>query len=151
MATGENILLGYGIVSINNIPFEVAYNDLRKKKSVKEMLDFYSVDEIVAELSKNIKEVDIDAKEFLVSLDIEEKDIISDFMILSWMDWVINDITQMNLNLNDNDFKHFAEERNLKEKSEYADRWREKVTQETVNYGLYHTPFDKWAVGDYGV
>ena len=49
--------------AINNIPFEVAYNDLRKKKSVKEMLDFYSVDEIVAELSKNIKEVDDELEE----------------------------------------------------------------------------------------
>jgi hypothetical protein len=49
--------------AINNIPFETAYNELRKKKSVKEMLDFYSVDEIIAELNKNIKEVDDELEE----------------------------------------------------------------------------------------
>lgn len=49
--------------AINNIPFEAAYNELRKKKSVKEMLDFYSVDEIIAELSKNVKEVDDELEE----------------------------------------------------------------------------------------
>ena len=49
--------------SIQGVTFEVAYNDLRKKKSVKDMLDFYSVDEIIDELSKNIKEVDDELEE----------------------------------------------------------------------------------------
>ena len=44
--------------SIKGIKFEEAYNELRKKKSVKDMLDFYSVDEIIDDLSKNKKEVD---------------------------------------------------------------------------------------------
>ena len=57
----------------------------------------------------------------------------------------------MNLSLNDNDFKHYSEEKNLKEKSTYADRLREKVSQEMTNYGLYRTPFSQWAVGNYGI
>lgn len=44
--------------SIKGIKFEEAYNELRKKKSVKDMLDFYSVDEIIDDLNKNKKEVD---------------------------------------------------------------------------------------------
>lgn len=44
--------------SIKGVKFEEAYNELRKKKSVKNMLDFYSVDEIIDDLSKNKKEVD---------------------------------------------------------------------------------------------
>lgn len=44
--------------SIKGVKFEEAYNELRKKKSVKDMLDFYSVDEIIDDLSKNKKEVD---------------------------------------------------------------------------------------------
>ena len=43
--------------SIKGVKFEEAYNELRKKKSVKDMLDFYSVDEIIDDLSKNKKEV----------------------------------------------------------------------------------------------
>ena len=44
--------------SIKGVKFEEAYNELRKKKSVKDMLDFYSVDEIIDDLNKNKKEVD---------------------------------------------------------------------------------------------
>ena len=49
--------------SIQGVTFEVAYNELRKKKSVKDMLDFYSVDEIIEDLSKNKKEVDDELEE----------------------------------------------------------------------------------------
>lgn len=52
---------------------------------------------------KNIKDVDLENKMFYDKLDIEEKVILSDLMILSWLDRVVNDITQMNLNLNDLD------------------------------------------------
>lgn len=40
------------------VKYEVAYNELRKKKSVKDMLDFYTVDEIIDDLKKKKKEVD---------------------------------------------------------------------------------------------
>ena len=49
--------------SIKGVKFEEAYNELRKKKSVKDMLDFYSVDEIIDDLSKNKKEVDDELEE----------------------------------------------------------------------------------------
>ncbi len=49
--------------SIKGIKFEEAYNELRKKKSVKDMLDFYSVDEIIDDLNKNKKEVDDELEE----------------------------------------------------------------------------------------
>lgn len=49
--------------SIQGVTFEAAYNELRKKKSVKDMLDFYSVDEIIEDLSKNKKEVDDELEE----------------------------------------------------------------------------------------
>ena len=44
--------------SIEGVKFEIAYNELRKRKSVKDMLDFYTVDEIIDDLKKNKKEVD---------------------------------------------------------------------------------------------
>lgn len=100
---------------------------------------------------KDIKNVDTQNSCFNVNLDIEEKMILSEWMVISWMDMQINDITQMALNLNDLDFKHFSEESNLRQKSEYNDRLREKVAQDMTNYGLYHTPFSDWANGNYGV
>ena len=49
--------------SEEGIKYEVAYNDLRKRKSVKDMLDFYTVDEIIDDLKKNKKEVDDELEE----------------------------------------------------------------------------------------
>ena len=49
--------------SIEGVKFEVAYNELRKRKSVKDMLDFYTVDEIIDDLSKKKKEVDDELEE----------------------------------------------------------------------------------------
>lgn len=51
--------------SEEGIKYDEAYNDLRKRKSVKDMLDFYTVDEIIDDLKKKKKEVDdkLDAEE----------------------------------------------------------------------------------------
>lgn len=52
---------------------------------------------------KDIKNVDMQNSCFNANLDIEEKMILSEWMVISWMDMQINDITQMALNLNDLD------------------------------------------------
>jgi len=49
--------------SEEGIRYEEAYNDLRKRKSVKDMLDFYTVDEIIDDLKKKKKEVDDELEE----------------------------------------------------------------------------------------
>lgn len=98
---------------------------------------------------KPLKDVDLENKCFNSDLDIDEINILAELMVLSWFDWNNNNVIQMNLNLNDNDFKHFSEEKNLREKTMYADRLREKVNQDMVDYGLYRTSFEDWAVGNY--
>lgn len=98
---------------------------------------------------KPIQNLDLEAKSFNTELDINEINILSDLMVLSWLEWNNNNILQMNFSLNDNDFRHYSEEKNLKEKTSYTDRWREEVEQEMVDYGLYRTPFKEWAVGNY--
>lgn len=98
---------------------------------------------------KPIQNLDLETKAFNTELDINEINILSDLMVLSWLEWNNNNILQMNFSLNDNDFRHYSEEKNLKEKTSYTDRWREEVEQEMVDYGLYRTPFKEWAVGNY--
>lgn len=67
-------------------------------------------------------------------------------MVLVWLEWNINDITQMNNTLTDNDFKHYSEERNLNAKSEYADRVREKLYHEYQLYCLKQfNPASDWS------
>jgi hypothetical protein len=98
---------------------------------------------------KPIMSTDFNSNTFACELDLEEKIILKDCMILAWMEWVINDITQMNWALNDNDFKHYSEEKNLREKSEYTDRLREKVYQAMLDYDITHTPFADWGMGNF--
>lgn len=53
--------------------------------------------------SKQINELDFESDTFFCELDIQEKTIIKDLMVIAWMNWNVNDITQMNWALNDND------------------------------------------------
>jgi len=72
-------------------------------------------------------------------------------MVLTWMNWSINNITQMEITLNDNDYKHYSEERNLSGKNNHRNMLREILDQDIIVYGLKHTPFKEWAAGNYGV
>lgn len=99
---------------------------------------------------KDIFNVDEANKCFNCQLDIQEKGILSNLMVLKWMDFIVNDTTQWG-GLQDTDFKRESAANNLKEKKNYVDEWREKVEQEMVDYGLRHTPFDEWAVGNFGI
>lgn len=89
--------------------------------------------------------------EFNVELNIVEKEILAGLMVESWINRVVLDITQMNLTLNDNDFKHFAEEKNMKEKSELRDKIREINSQDMWNYGFDNVPWKEWANGNYAL
>lgn len=118
-----------------------------------DMLETYLTKAVVnfRNCTKNIYDLDMVNKAFRCELDIEEKKIVCDYMLIEWLNFVINNITQMNATLNDTDFTHYSEEKNLKEKSNYAERLREIASNELVQYGLYHTPFKQWAVGNYGL
>lgn len=99
---------------------------------------------------KNISDVDLENKQFYCYLDLDERTILSDLMVEKWMDFIVNDTTQWG-GLQDTDFKRESAANNLKEKKNYVAEWREKTSQRITDYGLKHTPFDRWAVGDYGI
>lgn len=98
---------------------------------------------------KDIKNPDEKKGEFNVSLNLVEKDILTGLMVEAWMDRVILDITQMNLTLNDNDFKHYAEATNFDKKSEIRDKIREINAQDMWNYDFDNTNWQDWASGNY--
>lgn len=78
--------------------------------------------------------IDSTNKTFTVNLNLSQKVLLGQTMVLLWLQWNINDITQMNNTLTDNDFKHYAEERNLNAKVSYHDKFREILYHE---YDLY--------------
>lgn len=90
---------------------------------------------------------DIEHKRFTLSLTLTEKVILSDFMLLVWMDWNINNIVQMNLSLQDGDFNRHAEAQNLNAKVEQANKWRERVYHQVSEYTHKDITIAEWATG----
>jgi len=101
--------------------------------------------------TKDISNVDFTNRTLDVALDIYELNILVDCMVLTWMNWSINNITQMEITLDDNDYKHYSEERNLSGKTNHRNMMREILDQDMLAYGLRHTPFKDWADGNYGL
>lgn len=90
---------------------------------------------------------DMEAKQFTLSLTLTEKVILADLMLLAWMDWNINNITQMNLSLQDSDFNRHAETQNLRGKVAYANEWRERVYHQISEYTHKDITIAEWATG----
>lgn len=96
----------------------------------------------------NLEEnIDLSNQKFLDSLSLTEQVILSDLMVLNWIEYQINNITQMKLSVQDRDFKTHAEERNLSGKVEYHDKWREKVYHEISEYTKKQYPISSWGGG----
>ena len=90
---------------------------------------------------------DSENKRFTVGLSLTEQVILADFMLLVWMDWNINNITQMNNALQDGDFNRHAEAQNLNAKIEQANKWRERVYHQVSEYTHKNITIAQWATG----
>lgn len=69
-------------------------------------------------------------------LSTQEINILSSIMVYNWFSNKVNDVTQFQGHLNNKEFKAHSEASNLKEKSEYLDRLREKYSQDITDYQL---------------
>lgn len=65
-----------------------------------------------------------------------ENEILASLMEVEWARNSVNDVTQINLHLMNREFKLNSENENLKQKSEYLDRAREKAHQLATEYQL---------------
>jgi hypothetical protein len=93
--------------------------------------------------------VDFDDQEFDITLTLTEQVILSDLLVIEWMMSKILDVTQMQLHLNDTDFKHYAESQNLTAKINTKEILREVVNQDMQNYGIGKIPWSEWAGGNF--
>lgn len=85
--------------------------------------------------------------QFNETLDLNEQVILSNLTAIEWFEKEINDVTQFNLHLNNTDFKHYAESQNLKEKSDRADKLREKIAQDMTDYEIGNVDWSAWRSG----
>lgn len=77
---------------------------------------------------------------FVNDLSNKEVNILSSIMVYNWFSSKINDVTQFQGHLSNKEFKAHSEAQNLKEKSEYLDRLREKYNQDIVDYEIDSIP-----------
>jgi hypothetical protein len=71
---------------------------------------------------------------FVATLSIVEQTILAELMVVFWLQKEVQDVNQMNLKLQDRDFKTYPEAQNLKEKSAYLAVVRERVSQKMNTY-----------------
>lgn len=96
---------------------------------------------------QDLEDFNSTTKAFNSVLTLTEKVVLSDFLVIEWMTPQILDIVQMELHLNDTDFKHYSEERNLKGKIEAQNILIERIDKQTTSYGLKNIPWTDWGNG----
>lgn len=65
-----------------------------------------------------------------------EISILADLWVYEWFNWHTQNVTQFEGSMSPSDFKHFSKAENLKQKSEYMDKIREKFNQKMIDYSL---------------
>lgn len=87
---------------------------------------------------------DSTTKLFAATLTSKNKTILATLMIKYWLTKNVNDITQMNLHINDRDFKIASEANNLKEKMAQLNIFKEQCSQMLIDYGYKNLDWSQW-------
>jgi len=77
--------------------------------------------------------------------DLTEKEIniLAEIMVTSWFEGKVQTVSQFEQKLSNREFKMFSEAQNLKVKSDYLDKLREKYNQDIMQYSLSKNNFAK--------
>lgn len=94
---------------------------------------------------KSLQDImDLNLCQFTKDLDLAEQVILSDLMVIEWLNSKILDVTNMQLHLNDTDFKHYSEAQNLTAKINTRNILQESVNQDMTNYELRNVDWASW-------
>lgn len=86
---------------------------------------------------KNRTEYNLAERFFVNDLTFEEQGILADYFAMEWMTREVQDSKQFQLKLkNSGSFQFNSESQNLKEKSAYLDKLRERIKQKITEYEL---------------
>ena len=100
--------------------------------------------------AQDLTDVNFTTGTFNITLTLMEQTILSSLMAIEWLNKEIQNVSQINIHLNDRDFKHHSAAQNLKEKKALKNELREIVSQDMVDYGILNIPWSDWADDDYG-
>lgn len=91
-------------------------------------------------------------KTFTETLANNNQVILAKLMVEKWLEKEVQDVNQMNLHLQDRDFKVYSESQNLKEKSLHLDKTKEYNSQAITSYSYSKsTDWADWYVGTFYV
>lgn len=93
--------------------------------------------------------MDMTLNQFTDTLTLTEQVILSDLMVIEWLNSKILDVTQMQIHLNDTDFKHYSEAQNLTAKMNARNVMQESVNQDMTNYELKNVNWLNWQNQNY--
>lgn len=89
--------------------------------------------------------------EFAVDLTRENMNILAEIMVRFWLAKSIQDILQMNMFVQDHDFKTHSSAQNLKAKQDYYNTKREEISQMLTNYEYKYNDWANWKNGEWNV
>lgn len=91
-----------------------------------------------------------ESKSFTSDLTLDNKVILSKLMVEKWLEKEVQDVNQMNLHLQDRDFKVYSESQNLREKSLHLDKTKEYNSQAMTVYSYAKsTDWANWFSGTF--
>jgi hypothetical protein len=101
---------------------------------------------------KDLSDRNETTKQFNETLDDDEIDILSEYMVVAWMTSEINDVRQITAMMLDKQQSHRYSEANLLDKKTAL----RNMTLETLDtrktaYGLKHNDWEAWSNGDFGI
>lgn len=141
MGTSFDDIIDLALISIKDYKLDKLYN-LSKDAFIK-YCDGFLIQAIPNFIQcKQSLDYDISTREFLNDLTILEKSILADFWVIEWFKKETQDSVQLANKLQvSSAFTMHSPAQNLKEKSEYLDRLREKVYQKITDYWLSDLSF----------
>jgi len=87
---------------------------------------------------------------FTATLSDEVKVILAQLLQKYWLTKVVQDVTQMNLHILDNDFKLFSESANLSAKKDQLNSVKETLSQLIQDYSFRNTDWSSWNSQSFG-
>lgn len=81
---------------------------------------------------------------FNVDLTRQEKQIISDYMVLHYVEMNLNDLEATEQTLNSRDYRMYSEANYLEAKSKLRDRISKKINQQLSRYSYHSGSLSKW-------
>jgi hypothetical protein len=107
----------------------------------------FAIGDFVAICADNLEDRDDTLKIFNPTLATLTQTILAELMVKYWLQKEIQNITQMNVHVQDRDFKFNSEAQNLKSKSDYLITVKESLSQRLLTYGYNKNNWANWQAG----